>query len=210
MYKDIILLLIIICIFYSIYKPDNNIYIKATNDTNGSEYKVAETPNSDLKANMLYELDSKIKILIKHLYDNKLPNEEISNRLSNKMQKIELREIPINETGAGYTINKGHIYLCLYNKDKNEMNNIDDVMFVLLHEIAHTMSISYGHGKEFKSNFDYIVKLAVKLELWNKKDYSKDNIDICGVNVTNGNCDNGECEKDKLEYFFKESLLDYK
>ena len=207
MYKDIILILIIITIFYYMYKPDTNKYIKADNN---KQYKVQESNNSEIKANMLSELDIKIRKIVENMKNNDLPNKEIADRTYSKMLNIELREIPKNENGAGYTINKSHIYLCLYNKDTNKLNVIDDVMFVLLHEVAHIMSLSFGHGEEFKKNFDFIVKLAVKINLWNKKDYSEDNVNICGVNVTNGNCDNGACEKDKLNYFFKESLLDYK
>jgi len=205
MYTDFILFIIIISIFCYMYKPDTNKYIKAKN---GDEFKVQESDNSLKKVEMLSTLDNKIRKIVKHMKDNKLPNEKIANRTYSRLQKSELREIPKNENGAGYTINKGHIYLCLSKNDK--LNDMDDVMFVLLHEVGHTMSESTGHGTEFKSNFDFIVKLAVQLNLWSKKDYSRDNTNICGIDVTNGNCDNGECEKDKLDYFFKSSLLDYK
>lgn len=205
MYTDIILFLIIISIFCYMYKPNTNKYVKAKN---GDKFSVRESNDSEKKAEILSILDYRIRKIVKCMKDNNIPNEEISNRTYSKMNNIELREIPKNESGAGYTINKSHIYLCLSKNDK--VNNIDDIMFVLLHEVAHIMSLSFGHGDEFRKNFDFIVKLAVKLNLWNKKDYSEENTNICGIEVTNGNCDNGACEKDKLDYFFKESLLDYK
>ena len=204
MYKDFILLIIIISIFCYKYKPDTTKYLKAKNN---KKYKVQENENSLKKVEMLSILDTRIRKIVKHMKDNKLPSEKIANRTYSRLEISELREIPKHESGAGYTINKGHIYLCLSKNDK--LNNIEDVMFVLLHEVGHTMSESTGHGTEFKNNFDFVVKLAVQLNLWVKKDYSEDHTDICGIEVTNGNCDNGACEKDKLDYYFKSSLLDY-
>jgi len=207
MYQEFILTLLIIFIIYTLYTKDNTKYFTADN---GKKYKIVYDDNSLKKANMLAELDSKVTKLVNYVNSNNLPNVEDSSRLYERFNKIEIKEIPSGQKGAGFTINKGHINLCVINIKTGKLNDIQDVMFVLLHELAHTMSVSYGHGEEFKKNFDILVKTAVKEQLWEPKDYSKQNTDICGVTVTNGNCDNGSCGTSELDYFFKETLLEYK
>ena len=208
MYQEIIFIIIVFCLIIYTIRPNNTVYIEATN---GTKYKVQDNSDQEIqtkKADLLSELDSRIRKLVKNCEENQLPNKIISERLSHRMEKIEIREIPENEKGAGYTINKGHIYLCLYDEEKGKLNNIEDIMFVLMHELGHIASVSYGHGTEFKKNFDFIVKLCAKLKLWDKQDYSKESVDICGIEVTNGNCDNEACTKSNLDLYFKESLLD--
>ena len=208
MYEEIFFIIIVFSLIIYMLRPNHTVYIAATN---GNKYKVQFTSNEDMqqeKVKILCELDSRIRKFLKFCKENELPNQIISERLCHKMEKIEIREIPENEKGAGYTINKGHIYLCLYDEEKGELNNIEDIMFVLMHELGHIASVSFGHGEEFKKNFDFIVKLCAKLKLWNTKDYSKESVTICGIEVTHGNCDNKECTKSNLDLYFKESLLD--
>jgi hypothetical protein len=71
------------------------------------------------------------------------------------------------------------------------------------------MSNSYGHGEEFKTNFNFIVKLAVKLGLWKDPKYEERSVDYCGVEVTNSPCSGDKCNSNTLDYYYKESLLDY-
>ena len=72
MYTDFILFIIIISIFLYTYNPDTNKYIEAKN---GYKFKVQENNNSLKKVEMLSTLDNKIRKIVKHMKDNKLPNE---------------------------------------------------------------------------------------------------------------------------------------
>jgi len=98
--------------------------------------------------------------------------------------------------------------LCLITKGK--LNDENDAFFVILHELAHVMSDTYGHGDEFKKNFNFIIKLAIKLKLWKDKNYNIEPVDYCGIKVTSSPCTTGECKDTTLEHYYKESLLSYK
>ena len=206
MYQEFFLIFIILTVFYYLYINDSRIYWEAFD---GNKYKL-RNENSELnqkKADFLGRINKKARYIVKYMYDNNLPNKEIASRTYNRFKKSEIGETPNGDKSAAYTINKGHIYLCIITNGK--FNDENDAFFVILHELAHVMSNSYGHGDEFKTNFNFIVKLAVKLELWKDPKYEEKAREYCGVKVTNGPCNGDQCSKDNLEYYYKESLLDY-
>jgi len=208
MYSELILFIIIFVTIYFLFFNDNRIDYLADN---GLTYKIRNEGTEEIKkkkANILSRLDKKSKNIVKYMFDNKLPTEDIANKTNSRFSNSVIGETPSGDKSAAYTQNKGNIYICLITNDK--FNDENDAFFVILHELAHVMSDSYGHGDEFKKNFDFIVKLAVKLNLWKPKKYEEDNTDYCGVIVTSSPCMGDTCNKENLDHFYKESLLDYK
>ena len=69
------------------------------------------------------------------------------------------------DNSTSYTINKGEeMHVCLREKDKHtKLHDMNTLMFVVLHELAHVMSDSVGHNKEFKDNFKFILNKAMTL-----------------------------------------------
>lgn len=205
MYKESFFIILIVLILVIYKSQDNTIYFEAFNN---KSYKIrqrdSETENKKY-ADYIGKLDNNCREIIKHMKENSYPNKEISNRLHNRFKDKEIRETSQNDSSAAYTINKGHIWICCEKDGK--MNDFNDAMFVLLHELAHIMSISYGHGKEFQENFDMIVKYAVKIDRYKPVKYEDINKDFCGVNITTGPCSSNECSPLKLDDYFKESLL---
>lgn len=208
MYSEFILIIIItVIVIYILSKKDTRVPLKASN---GKEYLINLTVcdiTNQKKAEFLSSLDEKANNIIQYMYDNNLPNEEITKRTYSRFNKSNIGETPHGDPAAAYTINKGDIYICLITN--NKFNNENDAFFVILHELAHVMSDSFGHGDEFQINFKFITKLAVKLNLWKDPKYENGNIDYCGVNITNSPCTGGLCEKDSLEYYYKQALMDY-
>ena len=107
---------------------------------------------------------------------------ELIKNIKDKLHTInpkycDLNIYPGNES---VTMNKKYIYLCL--KDvNNQYYSLDILLYVTLHEIAHTMSNSYSthsHNKEFYENFEYILNEAINKGILFKnikipKDYCK-------------------------------------
>jgi hypothetical protein len=213
MYQECFLVVLVLVVVYLLYFNDTRILCEAFD---GKKYKVVNVNNkiNKEKADYLARIYSKAKKTVQHMYDNKLPTKEIANRTMERFNNCEFGETSNGEKSAAYTIGKGYggMRLCIMVNGK--FNNENDAFFVVLHELAHVMSVSYGHNDEFKQNFNFIVKLAVKLDLWKPAEYEKEARDYCGTLVTNSPCSgsNGEneCTKDNLEFFYKESLLDYK
>lgn len=207
MYQELILLIIVFCTIYYMFIYDPRIEWMGPD---GKKHKIYNSDNNEInnkKAEMLMEINKVAHEIVDHMYKNKLPTKKIAYTTKNRFKNTTIVEI-LESEGAAHTIGKTRMTICLITKGK--FNNMNDCIFVILHELAHVMSDSYGHGEEFKQNFNFIIKLAVKLGLWKDAEYEKNNINYCGVKVTTSPCTNGNCTKDMLENFYKESLLDYK
>ena len=69
------------------------------------------------------------------------------------------------EGKKSYTINKQKIYLCI--KDENGNYYPDNSLyFVFLHEFAHKLNKTIGHGEDWEEIFQNLLKRAVKLGLY--------------------------------------------
>lgn len=146
-------------------------------------------------AKRLATLARKTDTLVNYMYQNKAPNPEVSQRLYSRWQQIRnnprgLRETAFGETSAAYTVNKSEqIRICIRDRSNNDgephFENDNTSMFVLLHELAHIMSKTYGHGVEFKRNFAAITRLAETLGVYHPVDYSKQPTNYCGTDITN-------------------------
>jgi hypothetical protein len=129
--------------------------------------------------------------LIHHMHTHKLPNEATAKRLYDRWAKIRknprgLREMSLGETSAAYTVNKGEeLRICVRRRGESvEFEDMNTGFLVLLHELAHLMSTSYGHGMEFKKNFAIITKIAVELNLYQYVNYAQNPTSYCDTEIT--------------------------
>ena len=187
-----ILILILIIIIISLICLNKNKLIDDTVEEpyNGVVYKVRKS-DLNTQANTAKKLDylrNKLQILIDYCSDNNIPTESDAHRMKTRFKNTQISETSTNETSAAYVVNKGEeLRVCISGENEN------DTMFVLLHELAHIMSKSYGHNAEFKQNMDFLVKQAVKLHIYKPTDYSKTPINYCGVTISNTPCHNNQC-----------------
>ncbi len=72
-------------------------------------------------------------------------------------------KIPLYSGDGAYTDNKSVITLCLTNPETGEKYDINTIMYVALHELAHVISKGIGHGEEFMQNFTMVREKAEML-----------------------------------------------
>lgn len=142
-------------------------------------------------ARRLANIVKKVDVLVNHMSAKHLPDAVIADRLYNRWQMIRsnpkgLRETSPGENSAAYTINKGEqMRICVRDeRSDNLFENENDTMFVILHELGHLMSKSFGHNLEFKKNFAYITKVAVELDLYKYQNYAEKPTTYCNVDIT--------------------------
>ena len=66
--------------------------------------------------------------------------------------------------------------------DKSE--DINTLTFVAIHEMGHLASESIGHKQEFWDNFEFLLKEAISIGLYEKVEYSKHPKSYCGIQIT--------------------------
>lgn len=184
-----IIILLVLFISYKIYIDSDLFQLKCIVSTvDGEKYCVRERKNIQNATDLLAEATKKMKTLVDYL-DKKYPDEDYENvrRLVKKFNPKKIVEtLPTSEYTA-YSENKGQkIAFCL-NKQKEDNNNLIDMntlMFVALHEMAHVASKSIGHNDEFWDNFSFLIEEAEKIQIYYPIDYSKKNGEYCGMTIT--------------------------
>lgn len=78
-------------------------------------------------------------------------------------------EIPLRAGNSAFTENKEVITLCLTEPGTGKEYDMNTLMYVALHELAHVTSTSVGHGTEFKEKFSDLLKRGAKLGFYNPR-----------------------------------------
>ena len=91
----------------------------------------------------------------------------------------EYSKIPIQMGDSAYTENKEIITLCLKDPDTKKYYDMNTIMYVALHELAHVNSKTHGHNSEFKKNFAILLRDASRKKIYDpRKDIP---MTYCGV-----------------------------
>ena len=182
--------LILLVLFLILLNSYNNFgegfLITVKSSANFKDYLMQEYPNHIEAAKIIGKLDININKFANHLLD-KYPNDERIIRLVNNLKETKYEEASHENGESTYTINKGElIKICLRKKkDGKPLHNLNTLMFVVIHELAHVMSVSIGHNKEFMDNFRFLLREADDIDIdYTPIDYSEDNMTYCGVKVS--------------------------
>ena len=211
-YKENILIKFLILVCFLLIFIINYTYIYddtdwCTSTINNKKYRIRNGPISikQIKCNLLANLNDKLDFIIFSLSREQNKSISINRLLSNWNRGILIKETGSMERDAAYVINKQYLSICLkgfcssINCDNNTINNLDNInllTYVGIHEMAHIMSEEIGHGAEFKANFKFLLEYSKKLKLYDpllKKEYpvyielSKLNTpdSYCGVSIIN-------------------------
>lgn len=156
------------------------------NGKNGKKYHVQEHfPDSQAAAHVLSELDITMTKFIRKL-QAKYPNHPGVTRLNKYNSNNIIEGHPINKEGStSYSVNKGEkVVFCLRSKRNKQLHHLNLLIFVGIHELAHIMSVSYGHNAEFMQNFKFLLKNALNFGIWKKINFSLNPQEYCGMPVT--------------------------
>jgi hypothetical protein len=158
-------------------KPDE---ITVESKINGKQYKVLKKGDYVAAADTLATLEDKSRAFIAAAAAA-YPNDPNIKRIQ-KYWTEGISEIPQSETIA-YAIEKKELYICV--RDANgTLQNIDDLFFVLLHELSHVMNPTYGHDDTFWKQFKKTLEMANKLGYLPYRNYDDHPVDVCGKKIT--------------------------
>ncbi len=183
----ILFMLIILCL------SDNYLgefFLEYRNSSNGKRYGIQEIfNNSDIAVELLAKLHNNMSDFVARL-KTKYINDKRIIRLVKGFSNVEIEETTeeANDDNTAFTINKGElISLCIReHTDGRPFHDYNSLCFVIIHEMAHVVSVSEGHNFEFIENFKFLLKEAVLMGYYTPIDYSKTPFLYCGkIKVTN-------------------------
>jgi len=184
------LILISITIFY-VYLEN-----KATDVTyinkGGIEFLVRNLNDKEQAAKLLSDICTRLTKLVKHL-DNDKDNKEYHTETKSGIKRLKKNYNPnaVVESSPGnkytsYSINKGEkIVFCLRSKDESQkLVDLNTMMFVAIHEMAHLMTKEVGHTKQFWDNMKFLLIKAIELDIYKKQDFNSSPKEYCGTTIT--------------------------
>jgi hypothetical protein len=151
-------------------------------------YRVRDLPDKQEAANLLAKVRIKMSNLMTHLETKYQDKPQIQRLVRNFRANPErLLESTPDADHTSYSVNKGEkVHLCLRQREGNNEQLVNDnvMMFVALHEMAHMITATIGHGPDFWNNFGFLLKEAEQQGIYKHQDFKSHPVSYCGVSIT--------------------------
>ncbi|BCS83258.1 putative metallopeptidase WLM domain protein [Cotonvirus japonicus] len=191
MYKYIILnILVIIFIFLIVYiflKKSKSEAIYSKSDVTNKEYLVQNLENKEEATHILGIIDARILILRNYLEKNinKYPDyKPYINQFCNRIKNLKLYENAPDGKYTSFTVNKGdEIALCLRSKKTKKLHDLNLVMYVVLHELAHVACPEVDHTELFKKIFIFLLNISIEIHIYSYDNYQAMPKEYCGLTI---------------------------
>ena len=184
--NESILLSIIIIFIYILYliKKDRLTLVEANNNV---QFMVYNDINKRHSANLLATLVDRMYKLRNILISNKNNYKEYKLNIELLEKNFNIERTSIYENApdtdlTSYSVNKGEeLAFCLKSKKTGKFHEINLLMYVAIHEMAHMACPEVGHGELFKDIFRFLTLEAINLELYKKINYQDNPVEYCGM-----------------------------
>lgn len=200
MHNESVLVAIVICsLVIYVVVTDNHEFTprkRVCNDIDGRCYDIADKYYKTKEASeILAQLNDFGINVMRHLRRKYIWNDSgnphgkeiVEYLLSNYNPDTIIENAPINDVNTSYVDDKGKVFaLCLREKESgdNNFHSMDLLKFVVLHEMSHMATESFGHEVDFWTHFKFLLKEAKAAGLYNPVDYNKQPIVYCSLKVS--------------------------
>lgn len=158
-------------------------YVTSTVDQ--QSYLVRSLPDKQEAADLIARIRGKLEQFVDHLKKNFSDDVRVE-RIQENFRSDKISEGSESTKYTSYSINKGEkIVLCIRSKDEQKkLVDLNTMMFVVLHELAHIATKSIGHTPEFWENFKWILKESVNTGIYKSQDFNNKPVEYCGIQIT--------------------------
>ena len=181
------LLFLILIIFIIIFVFININEVRYVESFNKNKYLVRNLPDKQDASNMIEEIRLRLKKLVDYLkiIDDKFMN-KYKKTIIKKFPYIIYRESSSRNKYTSYSVNKGEqIVFCLRSKKDNSLHDINEIMYVAIHELAHVGCPEIGHTPLFIKINKKLLKYSVKLGIYKYINYNIKPKKYCGIVIDN-------------------------
>jgi hypothetical protein len=153
--------------------------------------RVQDLPGKDEAAERIAKVKQNIQKIVSLYKQDEYVSDKPTQLLVERYRPDSILENSVTSKDTSYSENKGQkIVICL--RDKNDppaypFVDMNTVMFVVLHEMAHLMTAELSSGKhtpEFWANFRRLLEDASRIGIYTPVNYSKSPVDYCGMKIT--------------------------
>ncbi len=185
MKETILISMVVIFIYIFLFINRNNlIYVEANS---GTKFLVHKDKFKKEKANLLGQIVENMFLLKNHMVKNidKFPSykpyiKQLQENLSETRTVIYETDPESNLTS--YSVNKGEeLSFCLKSKKTDTIHDINLLMYVAIHEMAHIACPEIGHGALFKKIFRKLAEEAINIGIYKKVNFSDNPVEYCGM-----------------------------
>ena len=149
----------------------------------GRRYIVRNLPDSKKAAETLASISATLQKLIAHMQD-KFPDDAGVKQLAANFNPDAISEGGSEVGFTSYSVNKGEkIVLCVRQPD-NSFVDMNTLIYVAVHELAHLMTDEVGHTDKFWANFKRLITEAIDIGMYTKVDFKNHPQPYCGINIT--------------------------
>ena len=163
----VFLILIFIYVFYVFFYDGTVEYLS---QVDGRYYRIRRGSDMQTRADNLALIRLKLNKIVDALRKDPAENTKVNVKrlINNWSDDIGIKEIGLMENDAAYVIDKHHMSFCLRTSPSGgNLESLNLLTYVAIHEQAHVMSIEIGHGNEFNANFKYLLNYAKTLKYTN-------------------------------------------
>lgn len=157
---------------------------KVKSKVNHQSYMVRSLPDKQKAADLLANISIRLTTLMHHL-EKTNPDDERSKRFLERFHPERISEGPESNKYTSYSINKGEkIVFCLRNKPDDDLVDINTMIFVALHEVAHICTVEIGHPPPFWENFKWLLREAMNIGIYEDQNFKEQPKAYCGIKIT--------------------------
>jgi len=185
--KETLIIIVFIIVFYVVFIMNNSSLVKF--EVDGNAVLVRDTPDKNESAKLLSELINKMYALKKFVVeniDNYPEYKDYINQFNENFNKnrTKIYETSLNSEYTSYSINKGEeLVFCLRSKSTGKLHDINLLMYVAVHELAHTACPETGHTPLFNKIFKFLLEIAIDTKVYYYEDYASNPIEYCGMKL---------------------------
>jgi len=177
----ILLAAVVAWLVYDTYFQGNLEYVVAKD---GESYQVQSRPDKQQAADLLADVRARLQQLTRHLEKSEADDER-TRRLVVQFQPDKISEGPDQSKYTSYSVNKGErLVFCIRQKDQaRTLMDLNTMVFVAVHELAHICTESVGHTPEFWDNMRWLLQHAINIGIYADQDFKKPK-QYCGIQIT--------------------------
>jgi len=189
-----VVVIVIAMLGYLLYQyvnggPGNLVSLKAEKD--GRAYLVQDLPNKKEAVEMLATIKGNMDKVAAFYAQEEFVSDPTAKNLVDRYNPHSIMENSMTSHDTSYSENKGEkIVICLRDKTNPPgypLVDLNTVMFVVLHEMAHLMTTELSTGKhtpEFWANFRRLLQDAAQIGVYHPVNYAHSPVSYCGMEIT--------------------------